>query len=356
MIDEPTQALFAYGQWLYVKRYQDSDRPQLANGAVMDEPLMQALPDDCEELWGLVHDVPCEVVQSSMEGYIETRDLLQPDGPVDKTMDWSIEDQLLIVHQSNHCWAEVVGNTRYSSTEVSLKAFELLLPSPLGAKRLYIPTVDGAIFKLRYPISVPDGLYEESLSWIAMDKGLVKSGMVSAVSYDFNPSVHNENDQKTAMFQSQLEHLFALLKREGIFGCNAYGQGWRPGEGGDIAASRWHKQMIVEFGPHYIERDDIGDMLLCWCDTEYHTEDDRYGLAIELYSANGMHEEWQDRVDIHCMPLTCAVTSVGMYYDGPAAADKKRIGEAIVKHAPAAGLATTWNGNIDECVWVWAGK
>jgi hypothetical protein len=349
MTEGPTHLLVVYGEWLYVKRPRLQPQVQLNQDDPMDQATIRNLEENCEELWGLLPDKPIQAIQFTYDdGYLGTTIVPIPTGAGGTIVRWNVGDQLLVIRQSNHCWAELAGDVPNSATNIILETLEIMLPAPFGAKKLYKPTVDGAALNFLYPTIVPEGLFDETITWVSVDNGIVRNGAVAAPMYYEIPSTANVHDQETADFQSQLRALFSLMEGEGIFGCDVYGQGWRPGEGWDLVVDRVPETMCKALG-----WESAADMLLCWCDTEYGAEVDRYEQATEFYSANGLHQEWQDRVDIHRMPLSQAVTSTSIYYDGPVAADKQRIAESIIRHAPDAGLVANWSGDIEQCIQVW---
>ena len=351
MTDGPTHALIVYGEWLYVKRPHSKQDVSLGQDEWMDQAMLRRLDENCEEIWGLLAAKPVEVSQFSYDGgWLGTIEIAIPAETDHKVINWVGDDQIILIRRSDHCWAELVGDAPHTADDIAWEAHELVLPGPVGSKHIYVPTVQGVPLRFRYPFIVPNGLFKETISWISTQKGETKDGRVAELLFDDIPESANVYVEQTAHFVSQLERIFELLAGEGIFGCDAYGQGWRPGEGWDIAAERVPKELRKKFG-----WENESDMLLCWCDTMYETEADRDEQASLLYSSNNMHEEWQDRVDIHRTPLSRAVTSTRIYYDGPNPECKRRIAEAIVKHAPAAGLAATWDGDIERAIEVWGG-
>lgn len=348
MTDGLTHALIVYGEWLYIKRPRSKQALAIGHDDWMDRATLRRLDEYCDEIWGLLSERPIEVHQFSYDGgWLGTTNIAIPTKSEYEITDWSVDDQLIIARQSDNCWAELVDEVPHTADEIVLEARSIVLPAPFGSRQIYTPTVGGVPLHLRNPIIVPNGLFEEKITWISIDRGVTKHGGVAELSDDEIAGSVDIYAEQTTCFVAQLGQLFELLAGDGIFGCDAYGQGWPPGEGWDIAADLVPKKVRTELGWEC-----ESDMLLCWCDTRHQIKGDQEEQAYELYSSRGMHEEWQDRVDIHSVPLSRAVTSTYIFYYGPNADCKKRIAEAIVKHAPAAGLAATWCGNVEIAVTV----
>jgi hypothetical protein len=220
------------------------------------------------------------------------------------------------------------GGSIYDMSDVILHAIDVLLPPPLGLKRLYVP--QGFFF--HYPFIKPNGLFTESNKWLSLKNGVIEHGLVEQHS-SFEIS---DKERKSSHFRHQLAQLFALLEGEGIFGCD-----WP--DGATTRDEAW--QMVASQVPEKMRKEqgwaNSSEMLLCLSNTPFEMYQSRRRQASLDLSANDLHQNWEDRVDIDRMPLFRAADLVNIRYNAPDAAAKHRIFNAILKHAPAASLNVT---------------
>lgn len=391
MIEERFHVLIIYGTWLYVRRHPLIRKYSLPrsgeilheNELLLDYQTRIGFPNNgyYDYVCGLLPDTPIQLLEFAVPGRHYKDGCLVPASCYDKgclgrteldrptytnyeTINWSVENKLLIVRQSDHCWAELNPfEMMCDASDVILQAIDVLLPPPLGLKRLYVPRVQKSpryvnirhgvermftpphvpenVFLLRYPFIKPHGKYTESNKWFTIENGKVEYGIVEPHSF----SDTSEKKAKSDRFRHQLAQLFALLEGEGIFGCD-----------GPLGASTWDEvwQIVASRVPEKMRKEqgweNSGEMLLCHSNTAGEMYQSRRRQASLDLSANDLHQNWEDRVDIDRMPLFRAADLVEIRYNAPDAAAKHRIFNAILKHAPAASLNVT--ERHDGCDWV----
>lgn len=311
---EPTHVLLLYGNWLH------------------------AVAHDGARVWGLLVGKPVRVVQCSREdGFITEMSLVPaPDAPA-PVLDWGAPHLPAAVTKTDHCWARWLGANARIPGEIGFRGLDLCLPDPLCRVSLVIPTVDGVPLEFVDPPFRPGVGFVEEPVWPLSRRAVTADNL--------SVPLPGPYDAATADFRSRLEVLFDGLRDQRIFGCDLYGQGWAPKESGDIAAARVPAELRTTWGWTHPSA-----MSLCWCDTEYELADLREGAASDLYSSNGMDEEWWDRVDVHRLAAPAAITTTAVFYDGCNEVERARIARCVVEAAEAAGLVANWNGDLDRAV------
>ena len=311
---EQTHALLIYGNYLH------------------------AVAHDGARVWGLLVGEPARVVQCSREGgfITETSMVPIPDAPA-PVLDWSARHVPAAVTRTDHCWARWLGVITRTAGEIGFRGLDLCLPDPIRRVPLVIPTIDGVPLEFVDPPFRPGAGFVEEPVWPLGRRALTTDDRIVPL-----PGPH---DAATADFRSRLGLLFDSLRDQRIFGCDLYGQGWAPNESRDIAAERVPAALLTTWG-----WTQPSAMSLCWSDTEYELADLREGAANDLYSSNGMDDEWCDRVDIHRLAAPAAITATAVFYDGCDEIERARIARCVVGAAEAAGLVANWNGDVDRAV------
>lgn len=293
-----------------------------------------------ESVWGLIGPDARLLGFSEEGGFLGEwqRDAAENGTSHRHCLDWGDATRPVLIDQSAHPWAVWEGDHSIEPEEVTFRSTAVQLPNG-SSIIISTPQVGGLDLKLMWPPRKP--FYD----MFPASAVLLVAGREIALGLPGNviEPVTSPADEPTRQFKKRLESLFLSLRRDRIFGMDAYGGGWAPGEGWDIVAERVPETLRREWGWK-----DPAAFHLCWCDTGYSEEYDREELASELYSSNGLHQDYQDRVDHHVLPLPMPVTETCMYYDGPNNAARRKIAEQLVSNAPHAGLIASWNGRIES--------